>query len=191
MELNIENLMNTAIQEMENGQHTEAYNHFDMVVINDASNIDAPFFRAYCKCMGNIKLVEMPNAARNFENAFSRYVDDVKKLNDPVGEKEKLDRAVTLLTKMVSHYQYNATKNPGFIGKDIASATINMNDSCIAKLNEVSANVSNEILEQNESQRKTLNQVSAFSPKLLISILIVVLPLLYLIGLWIGSSFYY
>lgn len=62
MELNIENLMNTAIQEMENGQHTEASKHFDMVVINDSSNIDAPLFRAYCNCY-DIKLGEMSNAA--------------------------------------------------------------------------------------------------------------------------------
>ena len=52
MELNLENLMNTAIEEMKNGQHSEASKHFDMVVVNDASNIDAPFFRAYCNCHG-------------------------------------------------------------------------------------------------------------------------------------------
>ena len=60
MELNIENLMNTAIQEMENGQHTEASKHFDMVVITDASNIDAPFFRAYCNCYDIQCLVSNP-----------------------------------------------------------------------------------------------------------------------------------
>ena len=107
MELNIENLMNTAIQEMKNGQHTEASRHFDMVVINDASNIDAPFFRAYCNCY-DIKLGEMSNAAVGFTNALYRYVDAVKALNDPDVEKEKLDYAVQLLTSLVSFYQHNA-----------------------------------------------------------------------------------
>lgn len=154
MELNIENLMNTAIQEMENGQHTEASKHFDMVVINDASNIDAPFFRAYCNCY-DIKLGEMSNAAIGFTNAFYRYVDAVKALNNPIVEKEKLDYAVKLLTELVSMYQHNAKRNmlsTPTIGIGISTAASNMNTNCRNKLTNVGANVSAEVLDANKTQ---------------------------------------
>ena len=157
MESNIGNLMNTAIQEMENGQHTEAAKHFDMVVINDASNIDAPFFRAYCNCF-DIKLGEMSNAAIGFTNAFCRYVDAVKALNDPEIEKEKLDYAVKLLTSLVSMYQHNAKRNmltTPTIGIGISTSASNMNTTCRNKLTSVGANVSAEVLENNQNQEKS------------------------------------
>ena len=157
MELNIENLMITAIQEMENGQHTEAAKHFDMVVINDASNIEAPFFRAYCNCF-DIKLGEMSNAAIGFTNAFYRYVDSVKALNDPVAEQEKLDYAVKLLTELVSMYQHNAKRNmlsTPTIGLGISTAASTMNTNCRNKLANVGANVSSNVLEANKSQDKS------------------------------------
>lgn len=157
MELNIENLMNTAIQEMENGQHTEASKHFDMVVINDASNIDAPFFRAYCNCY-DIKLGEMSNAAIGFTSAFYRYVDAVKALNNPIVEKEKLDYAVKLLTELVSMYQHNAKRNmlsTPTIGIGISNAASNMNTNCRNKLINVGANVSTEVLNANTTQSKS------------------------------------
>ena len=154
MELNTENLMKTAIQEMENGQHTEAARHFDMVVVNDASNIDAPFFRAYCNCYG-IKLGEMSNAAIGFTNAFYRYVDAVKALNDPIAEKEKFDYAVKLLTELVSMYQLNAKRNmltTPTIGLGISTAASNMNTNCRNKLSNVGALVSSNVLETNKAQ---------------------------------------
>lgn len=157
MELNIENLMKTAVQEMENGQHTEASKHFDMVVINDASNIDAPFYRAYCNCY-DIKLGEMSNAAIGFTNAFYRYVDSVKALNDPEVEKEKLDYAVKLLTELVSMYQHNAKRNmlsTPTIGLSISTAASTMNTNCTNKLKNSGANVSAEVLESNNSQDKS------------------------------------
>lgn len=154
MDFNVENLMNTAIQELKNGQHAEAAKHFDMVVINDASNIDAPFFRAYCNCY-DIKLGEMSNAAIGFTNAFYRYVDAVKALNDSEIEKQKLDYAVLLLTELVSFYQHNAKRNmlsvPS-IGIGISTAASNMNTNCRNKLVNVNANVSAEVLENNQNQ---------------------------------------
>ena len=160
MELNLENLMKTAIEEMENGQHTEAAKHFDMVVINDASNIDAPFFRAYCNCH-DIKLGEMSNAAISFTNAFYRYVDAVKALNDTTIEKEKLDYAVTLLTDLVSMYKLNA-KNQMFtapsIGISISSAATTMNNNCRNKLVTSNANISEEIMAANEENNQSNNK---------------------------------
>ena len=161
MEINIENLMKTAVAEMENGQHTEAAKHFDMVVINDSGNIEAPFFRAYCNCY-DIKLGEMSNAATNFTNAFYRYVDAVKALKDAALEKEKLNYAVKLLTKLVSMYQLNA-KNQMFstpsIGISISTAATNMNASCRSKLTSVNANVSAEVLAANEENSQGNNKL--------------------------------
>ena len=154
MEINMENLMNTAIQEMKDGQHAEAAKHFDMVVINDASNIDAPFFRAYCNCY-DIKLGEMSNAAIGFTNAFCRYVDCVKALNDKDVEKEKLDYAVALLTTLVSFYQHNAKRTmltAPTVGLGISAAASNMNTNCRNKLVASGANVSTTVLEQNKTQ---------------------------------------
>lgn len=154
MEINIENLMNTAIQEMENGQHSEASRHFDMVVINDATNIDAPFFRAYCNCY-DIKLGEMSNAAIGFTNAFYRYVDAVKALNDPVVEQQKFDYAVKLLTELVSMYQLNAKRNmltTPTIGLGISTSASTMNTNCRNKLANAGAKVSSNVLAANQSQ---------------------------------------
>ena len=160
MELNIENLMKTAIEEMENGQHTEAAKHFDMVVINDATNIDAPFFRAYCNCH-DIKLGEMSNAAISFTNAFCRYVDAVKALNNPTVEREKMDYAVTLLTQLVAMYKLNA-KNQMFttpsIGITISTAAMNMNTNCRAKLTNSNANVSASVISANEASSQANNK---------------------------------
>ena len=160
MELNIENLMKTAIEEMKNGQHTEASKHFDMVVINDATNIDAPFFRAYCNCY-DIKLGEMENAAVGFTNAFYRYVDAVKVLNDQIVEKEKLDYAVMLLTELISMYKINA-KNTMFtapsIGITISTAAKNMNKNCRAKLKNNNANISAEVMAANDANNKANNK---------------------------------
>ena len=160
MEINIENLMKTAIAEMKNGQHTEAAKHFDMVVINDPANIDAPFFRAYCNCYG-IKLGEMSNAAIGFTNAFYRYVDLVKALQDPVQEKEKLDYAVSLLTKLVSMFKLNAN-NTMFtapsVGISISTAATNMNTNCRNKLINSGATVSAEILSINETTGQANNK---------------------------------
>ena len=169
MELNIENLMNTAIQEMQNGQHTEASKHFDMVVINDASNIDAPFFRAYCNCY-DIKLGEMSNAAIGFTNAFCRYVDAVKALNNPQVEREKLDYAVTLLTTLVEMYRINANRTSltaPTIGVGISTAASNMNMSCRNKLMSANANVSPEILAANAAKNKS-NSSSSVALALLV-----------------------
>ena len=160
MEINIENLMKTAIEEMKNGQHTEAAKHFDMVVINDPANIDAPFFRAYCNCYG-IKLGEMSNAAIGFTNAFYRYVDSVKALQDLVQEKEKLDYAVSLLTELVSMFKLNAN-NTMFtapsIGISISTAATNMNTNCRNKLINSGAKVSAEILSINETTGQANNK---------------------------------
>ena len=152
--------MKTAIAEMKNGQHSEAAKHFDMVVINDSTNIDAPFFRAYCNCYG-IKLGEMSNAAIGFTNAFYRYVDAVKALNDPVQEKEKLNYAVSLLTTLVSMYKLNA-KNQMFtaptIGMTISTAATNMNNNCRNKLINANANISAEVLAVNEENNQANNK---------------------------------
>ena len=110
MELNLENLMKTAIEEMENGQQEEAAKHFDLIVVNNPTDIDAPFFKAYCNCFG-ITLGDMSNAATTFTNAFYRYVDAVKALNDPEKEKEKFDYALKLLTNLVSMYKLNSKRN--------------------------------------------------------------------------------
>lgn len=157
MELSIENLMNTAIEEMKNGQHPEASKHFDLVVINDSTNIDAPFFCAYCNCY-DIKLGEMSNAAINFTNAFYRYVDAVKALNDPIQEKEKLDYAVVLLTELVSMYKFNAKKQmltAPSIGVTISSSANTMNSKCISKLSNVNANISAEVLSSNKANSRS------------------------------------
>lgn len=157
MELNIQNLMQTAIAEMENGQYVEASKHFDMVVINDPANIDAPFFRAYCNCY-EIKLGEMKNAAISFTNAFYRYVDAVKALNDPVQEQAKMDYAINLLTELVSMYQHNA-KNQMLttpsLGLDISSAASNMNTNCMNKVRSAGAHASESVLAANEELNKS------------------------------------
>lgn len=163
MELNIENLMKTAIEEMKNGQHTEASKHFDMVVINDPDNIEAPFFRAYCNCY-DIKLGEMSNAAIMFTNAFYRYVDAVKALNDPTSEKEKMDYAVSLLTELVSMYQLNAKRNmltTPSIGLSISTAASNMNTNCKNKLKNSNVNVSADIMESNSKFESSNNNTTA------------------------------
>lgn len=163
MEINMENLMKTAIEEMKNGQHTEASKHFDMVVINDPTNIEAPFFRAYCNCY-DIKLGEMSNAAIGFTNAFYRYVDAVKALQDPVQEKEKLDYAVVLLTELVSMFKLNA-KNQMFsvpsLGISISTAATNMNTNCRNKLLNSGANVSAEVMSVNETTSQANNKTGA------------------------------
>ncbi len=159
MEINIKDLMETAIEEMKNGQHTEASKHFDLVVVNDSTNIDAPFFRAYCNCY-DIKLGEMSNAAIMFTNAFDRYVDAVKNLNDPIAEKEKLNYAVSLLTELVSMYQLNAKRNmltTPSIGISISTAALKMNTMCMTKLKNVGAEISSDILAQNATYEKSNN----------------------------------
>ncbi len=160
MEINIDNLMKTAVAEMKNGQHTEAAKHFDMVVINDPTNIDAPFFRAYCNCYG-IKLGEMSNAAISFTNAFYRYVDAVKALRDPELEKEKLDYAVELLTELVSMFKLNAN-NTMFtapsVGISISNAATNMNNNCRNKLFNSGAKVSAAVLSANETTSQANNK---------------------------------
>lgn len=171
MEVNIENLMKTAIMEMENGQHSEASKHFDMVVISDSSNIDAPFFRAYCNCY-DIKLGEIPNAAISFTNAFCRYVDSVKALCNPALEKEKLDYAVALLTQLVSMFQVNA-KNEMWIAPSlsmkISRVATAMNDDCRNKLNRVAGNVSYEVMKNNEAGNKS-NKTTGYIIAALIAI---------------------
>lgn len=161
MEINLENLMRTAVEEMKNGQHSEAAKHFDMVVINDAENIEAPFFRAYCNCY-DIKLGEMANAAIGFTNAFYRYVDAVKALNDPAKEREKLDYAVVLLGKLVATYNLNA-KNQMFtaptISATISTAATNMNNNCRNKLINVNANVSAEGMSSIEENSQSNNKI--------------------------------
>ena len=186
MELNIENLMNTAIKEMEDGQHSEASKHFDMVVINDASNIEAPFFRAYCNCY-DITLGEMSNAAVMFTNAFYRYVDSVKALNDPEAEKEKLDYAVNMLTTLVSMYKLNAQNNmllTPTVGLGISAAAVNMNTNCKNKLTSVNANISTEILETNEKQNKS-------NSKTMLWLLAIAGIGAVLFAIWIGTDLAY
>lgn len=154
MGINIEELMKTALSELQYGQHVEAGKHFDMIVVEDPTNIDAPFFRAYCNCY-DIKLGEMANAAVAFTSAFYRYVDSVKALNNPELERQKLDYAVDLLTDLVSMYQYNS-KNQMWstptIGMNISTAASNMNTNCRNKLLSVNANVSPEKMNVNLSQ---------------------------------------
>ena len=153
MEINMENLMKTATEEMKNGQHTEASKHFDMVVINDPTNIDAPFFRAYCNCYG-IKLGEMSNAAVSFTNAFYRYVDAVKALQDPAQEREKLDYAVLLLTELALMFAHNANNqmfSAPSLGISISNAATTMNTNCRNKLANAGVTVSAEVLATNEA----------------------------------------
>ena len=182
MEINIDNLMNTAIAEMKNGQHSEASRHFDMVVINDGTNIDAPFFRAYCNCYG-ITLGDMPNAAVNFTNAFYRYVDAVKALNDSILEKEKLDYAVSLLNELVSMYHANSkrtTFTAPSVGLSISNAATNMNTNCRNKLLSAKANVSYNVISQNDSVSKSNNSTSAgFVVLIIIGIIAFVLWMLW------------
>ena len=168
--IDIEQLKQTALTEMENGQHKAAASHFDMVVIGDPNDIDAPFFRAYCNCF-EIKLGEMPNAATNFTNAFCRYVDAVKALNDPAAEREKLDKAVTMLSGLVAMYRTNAS-NTTFIaptvGLSISSAAKAMNANCNNKLKSVNANVSERVTVNNASLEKSNKKMTG----LLVAIII-------------------
>ena len=160
-QLNTANLMETAVTEMKNSQHKEAAKHFDMVVINDPSNIDAPFFRAYCNCF-DIKLGEMSNAAIGFQNAFCRYVDSVKALNDPAAEKEKLDYAVSLLTGLAAMYQANAGRTmltAPTVGLSISAAAKNMNTVCTNKLRGANVNVSAEVLTRNTNMDNSNNKM--------------------------------
>lgn len=157
MEFNVNALMETALAEMKNNQHREAAKHFDMVVVSDPSNIDAPFFRAYCNCF-DIKLGEMSNAALMFTNAFCLYVDRVKALNDPAAEKEKLDYAVILLSTLISMYQSNSKRTmltAPSIGFTISNAANKMNTTCRNKLSAVGANISEGVLAANERLGKS------------------------------------
>ena len=151
------NLMHTAIQEMKNGQHTDTSRYFDFIVINNASNIEAPFFRAYCNCY-DIKLGEMANAATAFTNAFCRYVDAARALDNPVEEQKKLDRAVILLSELVSMYQLNSKRHmltTPSIGLEISTAANNMNTTCRNKLTTAGAKVSEEVLKANSDREKS------------------------------------
>ena len=99
----------------------------------------------------------MANTAIGFTNAFYRYVDAVKALNNPVLEQKKLDRAVELLTELVSMYQLNANKctfTAPSVGVGISSAASTMNTNCRAKLLRVGAKVSSNVMEANQSQNK-------------------------------------
>ena len=179
MEFNVENLMKTAIEEMKNGQHSAASRHFDMVVVSDASNIEAPFFRAYCNCH-DIRLGDMPNAAVSFTSAFYRYVDAVKALNDPATEREKLDYAVTLLSKLVSFYDENSkgtTWTAPSVGMSISSAAKTMNTSCRNKLNTAKANVSSNVMSQNLSVSKSNSSTN--SGFIFLIIVIVILTIIF------------
>ena len=69
----LNNLMATAVSEMENGQYEEAAKHFDIIVVNDGSNYKAAFYRIYCKCYVG-KLGDIPNQAINLTNAFSLFL---------------------------------------------------------------------------------------------------------------------
>ena len=141
MEINIENLMKTAIAEMNNGQHDEARKHFDLVVIHDSENIEAPFFRAYCNCYcGTVS--NLVNDANNFTNAFCRYVDNVKALNNPEAEKEKLNAAYVLLSQVCSMFQANAQKFfMSKVGIEIGRANAEMHKNCSNKLKSVNADL--------------------------------------------------
>ena len=159
MELNIENLMKTAIEEMQNSQHSEASKHFDMVVIHDSTNIEAPFFRAYCNCY-DIKLGEMANAATMFTNAFCRYVDAVVLLDDTDAKREKLDYAVTLLNELIPMYKANASRctlTAPSVGLGITNAASSMNTTCRSKILNCGVAVSVEIMEANEKHASSAN----------------------------------
>ena len=149
MEVNVENLMKTAIAEMENGQHSEAAKHFDLVVINDSENIEAPFYRAYCNCY-DIKIGDMPNAATNFTSAFCRYVNEVKKLNDPAAEKEKFEKAATMLKSLLENYEFNGLNvflTSRKVALSVFEAARMMGGNCRNKLESVNANVSADTME--------------------------------------------
>lgn len=164
MQVNVENLMKTAFEEMENGQYEEASKHFDMVVVNDASNMEAPLFRAYCNCY-NIKLIEIPNASVAFANAFCRYVDAVKSLQDPEAERQKLDYAVGLLTTLVSNFQLNAKRTmllTPSTGLSISTAATTMNSTCKEKLKNTNAIVSENVLSSNEDQATSNKKISGW-----------------------------
>lgn len=163
MDFSTDKVMQTAFIEMNNGQHTEAAKHFDMVVINDPTNIDAPFYRAYCNCF-DITLGEMPNAAIKFTNAFYRYVDDIKQLNNPEFERQKLDYAVELLTTLVSMYQSNSKSTmltAPSVGLSISNAASTMNTNCKNKLLSVGANVSTTMMQRNEQFAKSNGSTNA------------------------------
>ena len=162
MEFNIENLMRTAIEEMVNGQHSEASKHFDMVVVHDPTNIEAPFFRAYCNCY-DIKLGEMANAATMFTNAFCRYVDAVALLADASAKQNKLNYAVLLLNELLALYKTNAnqcTWTAPSVGFGIASAATQMNTTCKNKLESCNVSISAEIMEANAKCSSSANSSS-------------------------------
>lgn len=133
MEYNLENLMATAISEMENGQHEEAAKHFDLIVINDGSNYKAAFYRTYCKCFIG-KLGDIPNQAINLTNAFSLLLQKVQN----VDEKERescIKDALTKISKVSEHFSHNAQRTmftAPTVGMNINKASKEMYNNCIA-----------------------------------------------------------
>lgn len=187
MEINIEQLMKTAIEEMKGQQYTEAAKHFDIVVMSDPSEIDAPFFRAYCNCH-DITLGEMSNAANGFTNAFKKYVDDVKALNvDENVKKEKLEYAVELLTKLVEHYKYNSKQTmltAPSIGMSISGAATTMNLVCMNKIYDSNIKLSQDVLSENSSADKSNDKTGCF---LIALVLIGALAF----GAWLGWGIFF
>ena len=159
-----ENLITTAVNEMKNGQYKEAGDHFDLVVINDATNIDAPFFRAYCRCY-NITLGQMPNAAINFTNAFCLYMDNLVKIDDEEERKAKADFAVKLLTTLVNMYSSNARRTmltAPTVGYSISSAAKNMNTTCMNKLRGSNISISENTKNENDAKSQSNSSSKAW-----------------------------
>lgn len=170
MEVNIENLMKTAVAEMNNGQYDEAAKHFDMVVIYDPENIEAPLFRAHCNCYGGT-LGDMPNFAIKFTNAFCRYVDDVQELDDPITKKKKIADAYQLLSKQCNHYIYNVNQHPTVTST--LSSTKDMYYTCVEKLKSEDIELSDEILENMSEIEKSISPNAASNILTFIGLLLI------------------
>ena len=166
----LNNLMATAVSEMENGQYEEAAKHFDIIVVNDGSNYKAAFYRIYCKCYIG-KLGDIPNQAINLTNAFSLFL---KKLEN-VEETERelcIKDALEKISKVSNHFAHNAKRTmltAPTVGMAINRANKTMLNNCIA----LAKNYNVKIDEETENTLSSASKESSGTGKILIIVIVI------------------
>lgn len=129
--MDCEKVLQAALNEMENNQFEEAAKHFDLVVVESGVHPEASFFRAYCKCHVGT-LGDIPNQTVLFTNAFSAYVDSIKKMENTDEKEEKMKVAVDKLSELISYFTSNSSRTflSPTIGMSITHAAKIMADNC-------------------------------------------------------------
>jgi hypothetical protein len=166
----LNNLMATAVSEMENGQYEEAAKHFDTIVVNDGSNYKAAFYRIYCKCYVG-KLGDIPNQAINLTNAFSLFLKKLE--NEEETEKELcIKDALEKIAEVSYHFAHNAKRTmliAPTVGMSINRANKTMFNNCIT----IAKNYNVKIDEETENILLLASKKSSSTGKILIIVIAV------------------